>query len=79
MNTVLTSIAAVAVVLGIMILVHELGHFLAARRAGVKGIEAVKRKPLNIRTYQAVNLVGFALFVLLTIFVTYRDVVKLTA
>ncbi len=31
MNTVLTSIAAVAVVLGIMILVHELGHFLAAK------------------------------------------------
>jgi len=41
-------------------------------------IEYIKKKPLSIRTYQAVNLVGFALFILLTIFVTYRDIVKLT-
>jgi regulator of sigma E protease len=41
--------------------------------------EAIKRKPLSIRTYQVVNLVGFALFIVLTIFVTYQDIVKLMA
>lgn len=42
------------------------------------GIEAIKRKPLSISTYQAINAVGFALFILLTLFVTYRDIIKLT-
>ncbi len=42
-------------------------------------VEAVKQKPLSLRTYQVVNLVGFALFILLTIIITYRDIMKLTA
>ena len=41
-------------------------------------IETIKRKPLSLRTYQAVNLTGFALFILLTLLVTYRDIVKLS-
>src|SRR5574340_1169762 len=36
MENFLTSVAAVAVVLGVMILVHELGHFLAAKLLGVR-------------------------------------------
>lgn len=42
-------------------------------------IETVRKKPLSVRTYQAVNLVGFALFILLSILVTYKDVVRLMA
>jgi regulator of sigma E protease len=40
-------------------------------------VEAVKRKPLSIKTYQIVNVAGFALFILLTIIITYRDIMKL--
>lgn len=42
-------------------------------------IETVRRKPLGLRTHQLVNLTGFALFILLSILVTYRDIVKLVA
>jgi regulator of sigma E protease len=42
-------------------------------------IEAFKKKPLALRTHQAVNLIGFALFIILSILVTYRDIVKLAA
>jgi len=42
-------------------------------------IEAVKRKPLSLRTYQAVNVVGMALFLILTILVTYKDISRLMA
>ncbi len=42
-------------------------------------IEAIKKKPLRLKTYQAVNLIGFALFIILSVLVTYRDVVKLIA
>ncbi len=42
-------------------------------------IEAIRRKPLQIKTYQAVNLLGFALFILLTVIVTYRDIVRVAA
>lgn len=42
-------------------------------------IESVRRKSLRLKTYQAVNLIGFALFILLSVFVTYRDIVKLIA
>ena len=40
-------------------------------------IETVRRKPLGIRTYQAINLTGFGLFIVLTVLVTYRDIVRL--
>ncbi|OPY77556.1 MAG: Regulator of sigma-W protease RasP [Syntrophorhabdus sp. PtaU1.Bin058] len=42
-------------------------------------IEAVRRKPLRIRTYQAVNLTGFVLFIILSLLVTYHDIVRLMA
>ncbi len=42
-------------------------------------IEAVKRRPLSIGTYQVVNAVGMALFLILTILVTYKDITRLMA
>lgn len=42
-------------------------------------IETIRKKLLSVKTYQAVNLVGFALFILLSILVTYKDVVRLMA
>ena len=42
-------------------------------------IETVRKKPLRLKTYQAVNLIGFALFIILSVLVTYRDIVKLMA
>lgn len=40
-------------------------------------IEGVRRKPLTTQTVQAVNLVGLAGLLLLSIFVTYRDLITL--
>jgi regulator of sigma E protease len=40
-------------------------------------IETIRRKPLGLKTYQAVNLTGFGLFIVLTLLVTYRDIVRL--
>ncbi len=40
-------------------------------------IETIRKKPLGMKTYQAVNLIGFALFIILSVLVTYKDVVKL--
>ena len=42
-------------------------------------IEAATRRPLGIKTYQAVNLIGFALFIILTVLVTYRDIAGILA
>lgn len=42
-------------------------------------IESIRRKPMRLKTYQAVNLVGLALFIILTVIVTYKDVIKLIA
>jgi regulator of sigma E protease len=42
-------------------------------------IEAIRRKPLNLRIYQAVTVLGMALFLALTVLVTYRDIVRLAA
>jgi regulator of sigma E protease len=42
-------------------------------------IEKIKRKPLSIKTYQVFNAVGMALFLILTVLVTYRDVVRVLA
>ncbi len=42
-------------------------------------IESVRRRPLSLETYQMVNMVGLTLFLILTVIVTYRDVVKLVA
>lgn len=40
-------------------------------------VEAIRRKPLNQRVEQMVHAAGFALLMLLVLFVTYRDIVKL--
>lgn len=40
-------------------------------------IEGVRRKPLTTQTIQAVNLFGFVGLLLLSIFVTYRDLITL--
>lgn len=40
-------------------------------------IEGVRRKPLTTQTVQAVNLIGLAGLLLLSIFVTYRDLITL--
>lgn len=40
-------------------------------------IESVRGRPMRLKTYQAVNLIGFALFIILTVIVTYKDVIKL--
>ncbi len=42
-------------------------------------IESIRKKPLSLKTYQVVNLVGLSLFVILTVLVTYRDIVRLIA
>jgi len=42
-------------------------------------IEAVRKKPLNLKLYQMMNIFGIALFVILTIVITYRDIVRLVA
>ena len=42
-------------------------------------IEAVRKKPLDLKLYQMVNIFGIALFVILTIVITYRDIVRLVA
>ncbi len=41
--------------------------------------EAVRRKPLSLKTYQVVNALGLALFLVMTVLVTYRDVIRLAA
>lgn len=42
-------------------------------------IEALRRRPLGFRAYQAVNATGMALFLALTLLVTYKDIARITA
>ncbi|MDD5688097.1 MAG: site-2 protease family protein [Elusimicrobia bacterium] len=42
-------------------------------------IESIKKKPISLKTYQAINLMGLSLFVILTIIITYKDIVRLIA
>ncbi|MEK6645421.1 MAG: site-2 protease family protein [Candidatus Firestonebacteria bacterium] len=42
-------------------------------------IEAVKKKKLSLKTYQIINSIGFLLFILLTIIVTYKDIIRFIA
>jgi regulator of sigma E protease len=42
-------------------------------------IETVRRRPFGVKTYQVVNVIGFALFILISVLVTCRDIVKLAA
>jgi regulator of sigma E protease len=41
------------------------------------GIEAIRRKPLSPQLYQTATVVGLALFVIITLAVSYRDIAKL--
>ena len=40
-------------------------------------IETIRGKPLSLRAYQVANLAGMGLFLILTVFVTYRDIAGL--
>jgi regulator of sigma E protease len=40
-------------------------------------VEAVRRKPNSLQFEQAAHTIGFALLILLVLFVTYKDIVKL--
>lgn len=42
-------------------------------------IESIRKKPLSLKTYQVINVLGLSLFVILTMLVTYRDIVRLIA
>lgn len=42
-------------------------------------IESIRKKPLSPKVYQTVTFIGLALFFILTIAVTYKDVAKLIA
>ncbi len=42
-------------------------------------IESIKRKPLSPKAYQVIMLIGPSLFLILTLVVTYQDIVKLIA
>ncbi|MFH1824941.1 MAG: site-2 protease family protein [Candidatus Firestonebacteria bacterium] len=39
-------------------------------------IESIRKKHLSLKTYQVFNLVGLSLFIILTIVVTYKEIVK---
>ena len=40
-------------------------------------IESLRKRPLKIKTYQVANLIGFSLFIILAMIVTYKDIVRL--
>lgn len=40
-------------------------------------VESIIKKPLAPKIYQMANLIGITLFIILTMFVTYKDIVKL--
>ncbi len=40
-------------------------------------IEVIRRKPLSMKTYQIVTVLGMSLFIILTVLVTYRDIIRL--
>ena len=45
----------------------------------ILAIESLKRSPLSKRTYQVLGVAGISFFIILTLFVTYRDIIKLIA
>jgi len=42
-------------------------------------LEAIRRRPLHPRVYQAATTVGLMLFLILTVLVTYQDIARLIA
>ncbi len=45
----------------------------------ILAIESLKRSPLSQRTYQIVGIAGISFFIILTLFVTYKDILRLIA
>lgn len=45
----------------------------------ILAIESFKKSPLSQRTYQIIGVAGISFFIILTIFVTYKDIIKLIA
>lgn len=45
----------------------------------ILAVEAAIKKPLSLKTHQAINLTGLSLFLILTALVTYKDIVRLIA
>lgn len=42
-------------------------------------IESLKKSPLSQRTYQIIGIAGISFFIILTLIVSYRDIIKLIA
>lgn len=42
-------------------------------------VESIRKKPLRPEVYQVITLIGISLFLMLTVAVTYKDLVKLVA
>jgi regulator of sigma E protease len=42
-------------------------------------VESLRKKPVSMKVYQAVNLIGFTFIMLLSVLVTYKDIIKLIA
>jgi len=42
-------------------------------------VESIRRKPVSPKVYQAVTVVGLALFLILTAIVTFIDITRLIA
>ncbi|MBI3599899.1 MAG: site-2 protease family protein [Nitrospinae bacterium] len=45
----------------------------------ILAIESLKKSPLSQRTYQIVGIAGISFFIILTFFITYKDILKLIA
>jgi len=45
----------------------------------ILAIESLKKSPLSHRTYQIIGVAGISFFIILTIFVTYKDILRLIA
>jgi regulator of sigma E protease len=42
-------------------------------------VEAIRKKPFTVKTYQVATMAGLTLFILLTAIVTYKDILRLLA
>ena len=40
-------------------------------------IESLNRKPLSQQTYQVISVAGMAFFIILTLIISYKDIVNL--
>ncbi len=42
-------------------------------------IESIRKRPLSLKAYQVVNAIGLSLFIILTLLITYKDIIRLMA